>query len=351
MTDWFDQKRTHSVTVQMVDPHNLETVIGVLEGVDLSSSKVSAGYYTDARTTATIMVVGGGWIPGSYLRFVIDVGADERVLGTYRVYDDKAQRVHGTWRYTYDCKSMLYRIAQDCGAGAWTIKNGTTAMKAAAQDLTWAGAAYSINGNDALINTPVVYESGMNRLSHIMSLCTMADNRVDVDGYGTIVIDKYVEPSSMPPSFTLDLEDTRGIVHSGIGVSSDRYSLENRVVVSYQSNSNGNQTEVVGYADVTGNLSPTASGAVITDYRIVDSLNPPTTAAAYDLAKKYAALQKPANEWSIKTQYLPIWEGDVIALVVHDGSYTGERRCLVQNIDIALDTLELDLRLKEVGND
>ena len=127
--------------------------------------------------------------------------------------------------------------------------------------------------------------------------------------------------------------------------------MANRVVVSYTANDGAAQSEVVGYADVSGNLSPAASGRVITDYRVVDSLFPATTAAAFDLATQYANQQKPAVEWDIETAYLPIWEGDVIALIVHDGAYTGRRVCLVQNVDIRLGDLNMSLKLKEIAHD
>jgi len=349
--DYFDQKLARSVEVLMVDPHNLDAVMGSLEGVDLSGSSVSAAYYTDTRTSAKLAVVGDGWIPGSLLRIVAHIGDESRTLGTYWVYDDDAKRNGSTWEYDYKLQSALYRISQDRGVGPWIIKGGVTAMKAAAQDLDWAGADYTIAGNDAIINEPIVFEGGKNRLEHIMALCTMADNRVDVEPDGTIAIGAYKEPAEQEPSLTLDLNDPRGVVQDGITRASDRYSMANRIVVSFTSNEGAEQTEIVGYADVSGNLSPKNSGRIITDYRVVDSLNPPTTATAFDLAKKYADMQRPAIEWDLETAYLPIWEGDIIALIVHDGAYTGRRKCLVKNVDINLSDLSMSLKLKELSND
>lgn len=351
MMDWKDQKRTHQVTVQMVSPNSLDMVLGELEGVVLDASSVSAAYYTDTRTSAKIRVIGESWIPDSFLRIIVTTDGEERVLGTYRVYDVDAEEEAGTWSYDLTCQSMLYRISKDEGAGALIIKSGVTAMQAAAQDLDFAGATYEIDGNDALINSPIAFDSGANRLTQVMKLCTMADNRIDVNGYGVITISGYKEPSSMSPELTLDMADPRGVVHSGISRSTDRYSLENRVVVAYRANSGDSQNEIIGYADVEGNLSPATRGAVISDYRVVDSLNPPTAAAAFDLARKYAKSKAPSYEWDITTQYLPIWEGSVISLVVHDGAETGERVCLVKNLDMNLGDLTMKLKLKEVAHD
>lgn len=348
--DYKDQHNDMRVTVQMVSPHSLDMVLGELQGVVLDSSSVSAAYYTDTRTSAKIKVIGENWIPDSLLRIIVNVGGEERTIGTYRVYDMDAEEEAGTWVYTLSCESMLYRISKDEGAGALIIKAGVTAMQAAAQNLEWAGAAYDIDGNDALINSPIAFDSGANRLTQVMKLCSMSDNRIDVDGNGVITITPYKEPANMSPAFTLDLNDPRGIVHQGITRSTDRFSLENRVVVAYRANDGNSQNEIVGYADVPGNLSPETRGAVISDYRVVDSLTPPTMAAAFDLAKKYAALKKPSYEWDITTQYLPIWEGSVIALVVHSGSETGLRKCLVKNLDMNLGDLTLKLKLKEVAN-
>jgi len=349
--DYFDQKLSRSVEVLMIDPHNLDAVLGNLDGVDFSGSSVSAAYYTDTRTSAKLSVVGDGWVPGSLLRIVAHIGEETRTLGTYWVYDDDAKRSGETWQYSYSLQSALYRISKDRGAGAWIIKGGVKAMTAAAQDLDWAGAEYVIEGNDALINEPIVFDGGKNRLEHLMALCTMADNRCDVSPDGRITVEAYKEPSEQEPSFTLDLADHRGVISDGISRASDRYSMPNRIVVSFTANNGSEQTEITGYADISGNLSPQNSGRVITDYMVVDSLNPPTSATAFDLAKQYADERKPALEWDIKTAYLPIWEGDVIALIVHDGAYTGRRVCLVKNVDIRLDDLSMSLKLKELFYD
>lgn len=348
MMDWRNQNMSHEVEVQMVSPHNLDAVMGVLDGVDLSGSSLTATYYTDTRTSGKLRVYGEGLIDDTLLRIILRFPGYERELGTYAVWDAPASDDSGMWAYNLNLQSRLYTLSKDKGAGAWFIKDGTSALNAMRQDLEWAGYPYVISGNDAVLRgyEDDPFKSGDNRVAHLMRLCSSSDNRLDVDGHGNITVEKYVEPSSKSAAFEIDLADARGVNHNGISRKSDRFSMPNRIVVSYSSE----QTELVGWADVEGNASPQKRGYVVTDYRSINEMQDASTAAAFDMAREIAGNQRESVTWSLTTQYLPLWEGDVVDLIVHDGAerYRGRRKCLVERLDLDLQYLTMKLTLKEV---
>ena len=91
----------------------------------------------------------------------------------------------------------------------------------------------------------------------------------------------------------------------------------------------------------------------MTDFRSLSELSPQTVARAQQLANQY--LKEQAAElitWELTTTYLPIWEGDVVDLVINDGmnAYRGVRKCLVKNIELDLATMTMHLTLKETAS-
>lgn len=348
MTDWRNMKMGHEIEVQMVSPKNLDAVLGILENVDLSGSSLIAAYNTDTRTSGKLRVVGDGLIEDALIRIILRYGGEERELGTYAVWDAPSSEASGEWVYDLNLQSRLYTLSKDKGAGAWIIKDGTRALAMIRQDLEWAGYEGRIDGNDAVLSgfEADPFKAGDSRVQHLMRLCSVSDNRLDVDGHGVITVSKYVAPSAKSAAYEIDLEDARGISLDGISRKSDRYSVENRVAIHYQ----GDGFDVDGWADVEGAMSPQVRGYVVTDFRSVNDLQPATAAAAFDKAREIAARKRESVTWTLTTMYLPLWEGDVVDLVVHGGAerYAGRRKCLVERLDLDLQHLTMKLALKEV---
>jgi hypothetical protein len=91
----------------------------------------------------------------------------------------------------------------------------------------------------------------------------------------------------------------------------------------------------------------------VTDFRTVNELSPATQATADALAKQYLAKGAVEQvEWELSTIYLPLWEGDVVDLVVRDGEaqYQGTRKCLVKSGTIDLEHMRMKLTLKETAS-
>lgn len=356
--DWLDQTRIDQIDIYMVPPSNLDDTYGVLEGVDLADSTIECAYYTDSRTQGKLVLHDDNWIRGSFLRIVHSVPAWgwSRELGTYLVSDDSPSYSKGGWDRTLTLESMLYGLGTDLAPKPWTLGAGayrTTAIKQMLETCkrphTDAGAV------DLRFSDTTVLESGKSRLEHLYSLCGMEPKcRLDVDSHGRVVFPKYVPPASKSSSFELDLADPRGVVEDGVEVSANFLSVPNRVAVVYRySDREGEETvqrEIGAYADATGATSAASRGYTVTDFRVLDELEPQTERHAQELANKYLAETKEKVEWKLKSRYLPLWEGDVVDLIVYGGDYPGKRQCLVKNLTLNLGTMHMDLTLKETAS-
>lgn len=365
--DWKDLTREDKLTFLMVSPTNLNEIYGELDGVDLSSSSLDAEYYTDTRTSGSLTVVGDGWIRGSLIRVVHSVPAWgwTRTLGTYIVTNDEAKRENGVWKYKLTLQSMLFGLSTDLLVRPWTVAKNAMALKAMRDCLNAAAFKHTIvsGANDYKLKTPQVMESGTSRLACLYSLCTMANDRLDVDGNGCVTVSKYVNPASKVPSARIDLSDPRGVAFDDLTRSTDWLQMVDIAAVSFKysdSVKKGNKTETVqreinAYAKVSSSMHQAHAqrGYTVTDFRSVSELTPQTAAQAQKLANQYLKENAPELvEWELTTTYLPVWEGDVVELVVHDGmeQYKGIRKCLVKGVSLDLGSMTMALTLKETAS-
>ena len=368
MADWTDTKRTDLLRVEMVSATDPEQSLGWLRGVDASGCSVDAGYYTDCRTSAKIRVVGEGWVRGSFLRIWHDVpewGYHEPI-GTYLVTNDAAERGEGgEWVYDLTCQGVLYALSTDLLAWPVTRAKGSSAKAGMRYILDQCKRRYIDQGaNDTNLGSALVMETGKSMLSHLYGLCRASNNRLDVDPRGRVRIEPYVAPGAKTPVATIDLTDGRGVSQAGtLSRSTDWLSAPSRVAVSFKyteqvkrgKKSKSVEREIDAVADVGAldHRGPAQRGYTITDYRSVSDMKPRTKARAQQLANSYLKEQNAELvEWSLKTTFLPIWEGDVVWLNVPDGmgDYRGKRKCLVKALTIDCDTWTMDLKLKETAS-
>lgn len=362
LMDWRDLTRQDRIVVRMVNPTNVDAVIGDLDGVDLHGSSLTAGYYTDTRTSGKLRVVGNGWVRNSFVRVIYQVPEWNwsRELGTYIVTNDDADRVNGEWVTDLTLQSVLYGLSTDKLVKPWVIANNAMVLKAATQCVTSPRFKYDFGGaSDARVKGAKVMKTGTDRLSIMYALCQMANNRLDVDGHGRVTLRKYVAPAQKTPVWRIDLEHPRGVALDGLSRSSDYLEMPNVVGVCYRYtdtvNNKSVEREIRASARVSSS-SPHAYGQrgyTITDFRELNEMSPATAARAQQLANQYLANDSVEHvEWELSTVYLPIWEGDVVDLVVPDGerAYQGIRRCLVKNVDLNLGSMAMKLTLKEVAS-
>lgn len=358
MSDWHDLTRTGEVVVEQVSPTNIDATLGPLEGVDLGGSSVSFGYYADTRSTGKLRVVGDGWQRGSLVRIGYRIPAwDWSVeLGTYIVTSDSASRENGIWTYDLDLQSILYGLSTDLLVRPWAIAANAMALTAARQLVEAAGREVVLEGaNDYRLKGAKVIETGTSRLSALFALAEMANDRLDVDGHGRVLLEPYVAPSAKAPTLTIDLADPRGVALDGIQRSTDWLQMPNVAAVQYTYDANGKQREINASATIAASSrqSQSARGYTVTDLRQLNEMSPATAQRAQQLAAQYLANDSVEHvEWELSTTYLPISAGDVVELVVHDGlaDYRGARRCLIKSCEVDLGTMTMALTLKETAS-
>lgn len=354
----------------MVEANNLERVLGELDGVDLSGSSITAGYYTDTRVSAKLKIVGNDsirtttdkWIRSSFIRIVHEVEGENysNELGTFLVTNDGATREGATWVYELELQSMLYAISTDLFVEPWVRARGSSAMDCARRILQVTGRPYIERGAyDSRLKSTLVLESGKSYLQHLYTCMTAANNRVDVDGHGRVTLSPYVSPDAKSPLFTIGMDETRGMIEEGsLKRTTDYLKMVDTVAVSYKYNDDSGgesvEREINAYVKVPDSspISHAKRGYSSTEFHSLNEMNPPTAARARELAKQYLANNRESVEWQLNCAYMPIWEGDVIVLNVPDGVdvYAGARKCLVKNVDIDLSTMQMSLTLRETAS-
>lgn len=354
MTDWA-APHSNLVEVEQVAPTDLSSSRGPLEGVDLSASRLSCGYYTDARTSGQLVVRGGGYVRGSFLRLThrVPEWGYSRVLGTYAVADDDASR-SGAWASTLELRSALWCLSEDYAPTPWTLGAGASALAAMRQMLEACQRPYAVVGTppDAIVAEATVFESGGSYLSRLYRLASMAGCRLDVDPMGRVTISAYREPAARTPVAEVDLSDPRGMASADVSRSTNRLSMLGRVIVSHREG----DAEVTAVADASGTEAARGvRGYMVSRFVSLAEMSPPTQARANELVSAYLArASHELVEWELTCRHMPLWEGDVVDLVLPsepgNEAYAGRRRCLVKSVDVGLAGLSMGVTLKEVAS-
>lgn len=358
--DWYDQRHTNRLTFTMVDPTNIDVTIGELSGVELDSSTIEAGYYTDTRTSGSLNLRDSNYVRGSLIRIIHEVPewGYRNTLGTYIVTGESADRSNSSWTNKVELKSRLYGLSTDYPATPWGIGRGTSVNAATESLFRSCGFKHrAISPNDRRLGQGTVIESDKSQLSRLFAITKMANNRVDVDPNGYVTYSKYVSPNDRTPSLTLSLTDRRGIVQDSLTRDTDWTTIPARVTVLYKWSDTVNgksvDRQIVGRAYNSGEFSYQRRGFVIDDLHNESDLQPRTQQRADQLARQYLANdQHEKIEYTLTTQYIPLWEGDVVNLLVEDGErrFQGARKCLVKDVSISLDTMQMKLTLKETAS-
>ena len=359
--DWKDLSRTDKIELMMVSPQSMDQTYGTLQNAIMSECYISSLYYSDTRTSGSISVLGvDQYVPNSLIRIIhhIPEWGYTNELGTYLVRESPYTRKRGAWKTKLALESRLEGLALNKAKSPWTVAKGAEVVTAMQQMLTECRMEYSTIGARGLTaSEPFVYETGSSYLSRLYDLCNVSKNRLDIDSHGTVVVSAYTEPKYKPPKFRLDLADIHGLVKDDISLTSSYMSTPNRAIVSYRYTEKVNdesvEREITAFTDSTGSNAFGARGYIVSDYYEISELEPPTYATALQISQmRLADQQKDKVEWEITCPYFPVWEGDIIELVVHDGpaSYQGNRHCLVKSQKISFKNMSMDLVLKETAS-
>lgn len=349
MTDWRDMPKGE-LFFEMLPPANLDDSYGQLDGVILSGCSITEGYYTDARVSAKLEVEEGNWIRQSAIRItyrVPEMGYEEE-LGTFFATGDSGGRSKGLSTVELDLVSTLHAMSLQKARSPHWLQPGAYARTAMRQMCDACHREMVDDGaNDHVYSETSMLESGESYLDRMFALCEDANDRLDVDGHGRVLVQAYVLPSQRVPTFEIDLDDPRGIAHDGVDKSSDYLSLPSEVHVIYRwtegSGDSAQQMEIAGSAYGSGHVSFGSRGYIVSEVEVLNELEPAAEWRAEQIAQeRLAALSVETEEWTLTTEYLPIHRGDV-GYLRGDGP---ERLVMVKSLDLNLENMQMKLTLK-----
>lgn len=376
--DWRDLTRKGYMHAYMIAPYNLNLSYGELTGVDWASSKISAGYFSATRTSASLTLVNGNWVPNRFIRLIYEIPEwnYKRTIGTYIVTNDNAKFQNKSWITTLELQSMMYALDAEISPWNWTLQKGSTAKDAMSLIFREARRPHAlIDARDLRFSNALVLERGTSQLNRLNTLCSATNNRIDVDGYGIVTVTPLIQPGYRNPELTLSLNDKRGIVFDGIEQKSNYLSVPNRAAVYYKYSTK----EPTGKINKDGSLSkrthsveheitavvsepwsaPTGAGVRgynTTYYESLSDLSPATQKHAEEVARqKLREKSTPICEWTISTKYLPLWEGSVVIFEVPrppDGRYGKPvivgNKCIVKDIELTGPYWDMKMTLQDV---
>jgi hypothetical protein len=381
--DWGNQERVDVIRAYAIQPTNLDYTRYEMGGLVLAGSSISSAYYSDTRVSGKLTISDAdgakGWDRNSFVRIVHEVpGAGyRRELGTFLVSDDGGSYTGGEGTRDLTLQSGLYALKNDILRKQVVVKRGTRWQTVISDILREVHRPYVISSTDRRCGADVTYETSKGRLDALLAMCSAAGYRADVDPHGRVTIKDYRLPVQREGSFTLDMTSKTGIVHDGLGYSSDWISRPSVAITETtwtdqvdlgERDEKGHKKNTTVYSDLIGHARITSGynsldvrGYDVTAYKSIQDDQHHRSYPYMDgeAAKMLSSDQWEDTEFSVTTQYLPIWAGDVGTLVlpkglrvfdsIYGGTYSGQVRVLVKSCDLTLDTMQLKLTLKVVN--
>ena len=324
---WKNTAYTPTLTVQMVDPWNIEKTRGVLEGVTKSST--TDGYYSDTKISGSIETIGDNYIPGSWLRIAVD-GEPVATLGVQSVKSTQAPE--GTEKKSYTLQSVLWMLDADVNSDLVTIGQNTTgsAVIRSIGKTTGKSVTFSPGWRDSLYQTAKVYERTDSYRKILADICSKANDQLGADAYGRIEIAPYTAPASKTSSWTIDVDDPRGVVLSpGYDDDDETGNAYNRTLVIA---TGLNDQTIVAASDAPASdpVSWAQRGWTRTAVHQVSDMTPFTQDRANQLVSQYIPDDRSRGiTRSCTCLYFPVAGGDVVDWI-QDGKRS---RYLVQTVD------------------
>lgn len=343
MIDWADPKRTDVIRFLMVDPNDLDAAYGDIDDVQLGSSSITYGYYTDTRSSSKITFLrGNNYVKNAWIRIVHEVPAEDYVneLGTFVPVSPNVQ-YGGAVTESYDLQSPLWALKDDLYPYCFSIAKGASFVQAFKTVCGMCKRPYLLqNPNDFAAEQAVVFEAGTSFLDILYDISENSYNHIDLDGHGRITLSPVTELQYRSPSWELDADDPRSMIIEGsVKMEPEAEEIPNRTIVV--------QGNYVGVADLPEGAEYSAAqrGYVKTQKYSGSGIN--SSAQAEALAKAYLNGFSKITQWTMETMYFPAKCGETVYFTI-DGV---KHLCMIQSIDpVALDTMTMKLTLREASN-
>lgn len=341
MIDWRDPARRDEIRFQMVDPNDLNKVYGDLTDVQLGSSDITYGYYTDTRYSADISFLkSSNYIENAWVRIIHEVPAEEysNELGTF-IPTSPSEKRKGAVVVTLDLQSPLWGLKEDLLTAQFSIGKKTSLLNAMKRIMESSNRPYVLNHpNDVTTSKSVVYDAAESKLKVLHDLADQTGNRIDIDGHGRLIIEPAPNHSSITPQWTLDYDDPRSmIIENSLKMESEVEDLPSRAIVVNGKN--------IGYADLANGVSYSAHQRGYVKAEKYEDKTATSAAKARSSAQRYLNSQTKAVVWTMDALYFPCECGDNVNFILD-----GEKHvCMIQSIDpLKLETMTMKLTLREV---
>lgn len=343
MIDWADPKRTDVIRFLMVDPNDLDAAYGEIEDVQLGSSSITYGYYTDTRYSSRITFLrGNNYVKNAWIRIVHEVPSEGYVneLGTFIPTSPNVQ-YGGAVTETYDLQSPLWALSNDLITSTLTFGKGSIFSSMFAFVCQKCGRPYLLkNPNNYVSSIAIVYEAGTSYLDILNDLAGSSNNRVSVDGHGRLLLEPLVDMRYLSPSWDLNVDDPRSLIIEGsVKMEPQSDEIPNRVIVM-----NGSY---IGVADIPAGEEYSSAQRGYVKAQKYNGTGVKSNAAAQSMAQAYLDGFSKITQWSMDTMYFPAKVGENAYFTI-DGV---KHLCMFQSIDpVNLDTMTMKITLREVAN-
>lgn len=342
MIDWADPKRTDVIRFIMVDPNNLDETYGEIEDVQLGSSSITYGYYTDTRYSSAItFLADNNYIKNSWIRIIHEVPKEGYTaeLGTF-IPTSPVHEWSGAEVIKLSLQSPLWGLTDDLTPAKFSIGKKTSYLDAFKRICETCNRPYVLqNPNDYQSTKAAVYDAGESYLSILFDIAGATDNRMELDGHGRILLSPNVDRLNLTPIWDLDADDKRSLIVEGtIKMDSEVDELPSRAIVIKEG--------IVGVADLADGVEYSAAQRGYTKAEKYSNSAATTAAKAKVLAQQYLDSASKITHYTMDTMYFPAKCGDNMYFTLN-----GEKHiCMVQSIDpVDLETMTMTLTLREVG--
>ena len=341
MIDWADPKRTDVIHCQMVDPNNLDEVYGDISDVQLGSTPVTYGYYTDTRYSSNIVFLNGSnYVDNMWIRIIHEVPKEGYVneLGTF-IPTSPSVDYNGAVTVKMSLQSPLWGLSADLVTAPFSIAKGSSYVGAFKRVCEKCNRPYLLcDPNDWKAEKAAVYDVGTSWLNILHDIADASGNRVDLDGHGRILLLPSVDMRYVSPLWELDTDDPRSLIIEGtVRMEPQSDEVPNRTIVS-----NGSY---VGVADLPDGEEYSAAqrGYILAEKYQGSGIK--SNAAAKSLAQSYLNGFAKVTQWTMQTLYFPAKCGDTVYFTIDKVKHL----CMIQSIDpVDLDTMTMKITLREV---
>lgn len=368
--DWTVTGYSYDVTVAVVHQTDVNNVLGILSGVQLSNMRISENYYSDSRVQAKLTTMvdeneSDGYIPNARLRIILSIPSRfwSKPLFTGYVSDVDTVIESGYCKKSYTLEGTIWGLLEHKVSSPVTIAKGVSLVN------TWTSLMknqtkmqYSTAGSqDHNMGSTAVYEAGSN-LSTVLFELSSGYDRMDVDGNGVVTLKKYISPKRMTSSRVIDYKDSLGLSMAPLSAQDTAYEAPGRAIVTAtiteQDTKDENKTVskvIVGVYDAPSSHATSIHTRGYLRARSDSYSGTKEKPTKSDLDKiaqdNWEANQSKGIEWTVNTVYADYHAGEVVDLVapyISSGKKEYTHKVLISAVETSLDTLTQSLTMKEV---